>query len=198
MGNIAKAGQNYKAPTGTVDLILDVEVAKERKVLLDRIAEARDEAKGRLVTPKLKKLNEELAALTDREREHLHKLRFTKLPGMEWADLAAKFPPRLESQFDQDLGYNHHAASIAAAQHTTEAGKPVTVELLPIPEGPRDPEAEYVTANGVDYLVGLLDDEDWETILTVGAGWDIDNIVSVNLNLNVLQASNRLGRLKKD
>jgi hypothetical protein len=183
MGNIAKAREGYKPPTGTVQVVLDAEVAKERKLLLDRIAEARDEAKGRLVTPKLKKLNDELDALTEREREHVHVLRITKLPGMEWADLAAKFPPRLDVQFDLDLGYNHHAASIAAAKHTTEAGKPITVELV---------------GDGDDVKEVPLDDDDWATILEVGAGWDVDNIVTLVINLNVIQASNRLGRLKKD
>lgn len=183
MGNIAKAGQSYKPPTGTVQIVLDAEVARERKTLLDQIEAAQVEAKGRLVTPKLKKLNDDLTALTEREREHVHKLRITKLPGMEWADLAAQFPPRLNVQFDLELGYNHHAASIAAARHTTADGKPITVELV---------------EDGNEVKEVPLDDDDWKTILDVGAGWDVDNIVNLIINLNVLQASNRLGRLKKD
>lgn len=176
MGNIAKNREGYKPPTGTVQIVLDVELAKERKLLLDRIEEARAEAQGRLVTPKLKKLNTELEALTERERQHVHKLRMTKLPGVEWGDLADKFPPRLDVQFDLDLGYNHHAVALAAARMST-------VELVE-----NDGAVEEV----------ILDDEDWDTILEIGSGWDIGNIVNLQINLNVLQASNRLGRLKKD
>lgn len=191
MGNIAKAREGYKPATGTVQLVLDVELAKERKLLLDRIDEAREEAKGRLVTPKLKKLNEELADLTEREREHLHKLYIVKMPGLEWNDLSDRFPPRLDVQFDLDLGYNQHAVAMAAARQTA-------VEIVDVPEGPRDPEREYVTVAGVDYLVVPLDDDDWATIVEIASGWDIANIVNLVTNLNVLQASNRLARLKKD
>jgi len=176
MGNIAKNRDGYKPPTGTVQIVLDVELAKERKLLLDRIDAAREEAKGRLVTPKLKKLNDELEALTEREREHVHKLRMTKLPGVEWGDLADKYLPRMDVQFDLDLGYNHHAVALAAARIST-------VELVE-----NDGNVEEI----------ILDDEDWDTILEIGSGWDIGNIVNLQINLNVLQASNRLGRLKKD
>lgn len=202
MGNIAKARQGYKAPTGTVQVVIDAELAKERKTLLDTIDQEEQKlsdevnraavaADGRPATPKLKKLRDELNAmkqqhqeqldaLTKREQEHVHKLRIAKLPGMEWADLVAKFPPRLDVQFDLELGYNHHAASIAAARYTTEAGRPITVEVMD--DGSEVP----------------LDDDDWDAILEVAAGWDVDNIVNLVINLNVLQASNRLGRLKKD
>jgi hypothetical protein len=176
MGNIAKAREGYKPPTGTVQVVIDAEVARERKTLLDQIDAAQDEAKGRVVTPKLKKLRDELDALTEREREHVHKLRMVKLPGVEWNDLADKYPPRLDVQFDLDLGYNHHAVALAAARMST-------VELVE-----KDGAVEEVP----------LDDEDWDTILEVGSGWDIGNIVNLQINLNVLQASNRLGRLKKD
>lgn len=176
MGNIAKARQGYKPPTGTVQIVIDAEIAKERKTLLDQIAVAEDEAKGRTVTPKLRKLREQLDALTEREREHVHKLQMAKLPGIEWNDLADKYPPRLDVQFDLDLGYNHHAVALAAAKTNT---------------------VELVENDGVVEEVPL-DEEDWATILEVASGWDIANIVNLQINLNVLQASNRLGRLKKD
>lgn len=176
MGNIAKAREGYKPPTGTVQVVIDAEVARERKTLLDKIAVAEEESKDRTVTPALKKLRGQLAELTEREREHVHKLRMVKLPGVEWNDLADTFPPRLDVQFDLDLGYNHHAVALAAARKTT-------VELV---------------ENGDEVTEVPLDDEDWDTILEVGSGWDIANIVNLQINLNVLQASNRLGRLKKD
>lgn len=221
MSKISQAREGYKPPTGTVNIVVDAKLAIERKTLMDahaaslealsdQITAEAQKVEQRPATPKLKKLRDELeelqltqqaelVALEEREREHVHKLQMIKLPGVEWNDIADRYPPRLDVQFDLDLGYNHHAVAIAAARHTTASGQPVTVELIDLPEGAaKDPAAEYRTVNGVEYLVGPVDDEDWDTILEVGSGWDLSNIVSLQLNLNVLQASNRLGRLKKD
>jgi hypothetical protein len=206
MGNIAKARQGYKPPTGTLRMVLDVELAKERNTLLKRIGAANDhvdelrrEASGRPVTPKLKKandevlrLNEELQALEEREREHVHLLHMTKLPGIEWNDIADKFPPRVDVQLDIDLGYNHHAVSLVAARVNTVDVKE------PLAEGEqRDEDGTYVEVDGVVHRAELLDDDDWDSIEEIASGWDIANVVNLQLNLNVLQSSNRLGRLKK-
>jgi hypothetical protein len=215
MGNIAKAREGYKPPTGTVQVVLDVELARERNTLLQQQAQEEQTlsteidrvaapAAGRTVPPKLKKLRDEmvalqqrhreqLEALTEREREHLHKLHMTKLAGVEWSDLADKFPPRLDVQFDIDLGYNHHAVAIAAARRSTVDVKEA------LPEGAkRDPEQTYVEVGGVVHRAEPLDEDDWNYILEIASGWDISNIINLQINLNVLQASNRLGRLKKD
>ena len=58
-----------------------------------------------------------------------------------------------------------------------------------------------VKVNGVeidDDKTVPLDDDDWETILTVASGQDIENIVGVVLDLNVMRSARALGRLKKD
>jgi hypothetical protein len=207
MGNIAKGRQTYKPPTATVRMVLDSELAKERNTLLKQIGaanehvdELRRQSGDRPVTPKLKKandeilkLNEQLQALEEREREHVHTLHMTKLPGIEWNDISDKFPPRIDVQMDLDLGYNHHAVALVAAQVNTVDVKE------PVEEGaPLDEDATYVEVNGVTHRAEPLDAEDWEFIQDIASGWDIANIVQVQLNLNVLQASNRLGRLKKD
>ncbi|PYY32353.1 hypothetical protein [Curtobacterium sp. MCBD17_030] len=206
MGNIAKARQTYKPPTGTLRMVLDVELAKERNTLLkqigaanDHVDELRREAGDRPVTPKLKKandevlrLNEQLQALEEREREHVHLLHMTKLPGVEWNDIADKFPPRLDVQLDIDLGYNHHAVSLVAARVNTVDVKE------PLADGEeRVEDATYVEVDGVVHRGELLDDDDWDFIQDIASGWDIANVVNLQLNLNVLQSSNRLGRLKK-
>jgi hypothetical protein len=207
MGNLAKSLQTYTPATGTVKMVLDVELAKERKALLTQISqlngdadELRRELGQRPVTPKLKKVNDHIAEvekqiedLEEREREHLHTLHMTKLPGIEWNDLSDKFPPRLEVQLDLDLGYNHHATSLAAARKNT-----VDVKEALAPGADRDPESTYVDIDGVTHRAEPLDGEDWDFIEQIASGWDIANVVNVQLNLNVMQASNRLGRLKKD
>jgi hypothetical protein len=207
MGNLAKSLQTYTPATGTVKMVLDVELAKERKALLTQISqlngdadELRRELGQRPVTPKLKKVNDHIAEvekqiedLEEREREHLHTLHMTKLPGIEWNDLSDKFPPRLEVQLDLDLGYNHHATALAAARKNT-----VDVKEALAPGATRDPDATYVDIDGVTHRAEPLDGEDWDFIEQIASGWDIANVVNVQLNLNVMQASNRLGRLKKD
>jgi len=207
MGNIAKARQTYKPPTGTVRMVLDVELIKERASLLKEIGAAnehadalRQESGDRPVTPKLKrandallKLHEQLQALEEREREHLHTFLLTKLPGVEWNDLSDKFPPRDGVEFDVEVGYDHQAVALQAARKNTVDVKE------PLADGEQRAEGgTYVEIDGVTYRGEPLDKEDWDFIEEIAAGWDIANLVNVELQLNVLQASSRLVRLKKD
>jgi hypothetical protein len=178
MSKISDARTNYKPRTTTVTVCLDTEVAEQRDVLLTKLAEARQaqEKAGARLTQKspIPKLQAELAALEDREREHMHVLRFTKLDGLEWVNITATHPARPDSADDLSLGYNNHAASIEAAK----------VNGVEIVEGKADPVE--------------LDDDDWATILEVGSGWDVENIVTSVMNLNVLRSARKVARLKKD
>jgi hypothetical protein len=173
---ISSAREGYKPRTATVTVCLDSEIADQRDDLMRALAEAnktKAKANDRLTQKTAAtKLREEIAELEDREREHMHTLRFTKLDGLAWADLTAIYAPRENSAFDQQLGYNHHAAAIHAAK-----------------------------VNGVELVDGetrSIDDDDWSTILEVASGWDVENIVTAVLELNVFHASRAVGRLKKD
>jgi len=173
---ISSAREGYKPRTATVTVCLDSAVSDERDKLMAALAEAekkKTKADGRLTQKsEATKLREQLAELEDREREHMHMIQLTKLEGLAWAELTAQYPARDNSAFDQDLGYNHHAAAIHAAK-----------------------------VNGVELVDGEMreiDDDDWDTILEVASGWDVENIVTVVLRLNVMIAANRVARLKKD
>jgi len=189
LSKISEAREGYTPRTARVTVCLDNAVSDERDALMGRIrevgaeiskAEKSNRADERLtrktkadkLRDDLKQLREDLAALEDREREHMHTLQFTKLKGLQWADLTAIFPPREKVPFDMQLGYNHHAAAIAAAKTNAVelvSGKPTT-----------------------------LDDDDWSTLLDLGSGWDVENIVQTVLDLNVLHGSRAVARLKKD
>ena len=173
---ISAASEGYKPRTNTVTICLDTAVSAERDALMAKLAEAskaKAKAGDRLTQASpVTKLQKQLADLEDREREHMHTLRFAKLDPLAYADITVKHEPREGSHFDASLGYNHHAACIEAAK-----------------------------VNGVeidDDKVVPLDDDDWETILTVASGQDIENIVTVVLDLNVMRSARALGRLKKD
>jgi hypothetical protein len=173
---ISAAREGYTPRTNTVTICLDTGISSERDALMAQLAEAskpKAKANERLAQKSpATKLREEIEALEKREREHMHTLRFAKLSPLEWADVTALYSPRDGSHFDASLGYNHHAAAVHAAK-----------------------------INGVEIVDGevvKLDDEDWAAILEVASGWDIENIVTVVLDLNVLHASRSLGRLKKD
>ena len=177
MTKISDARTNHKPRTTTVTVCLDTEISEERDRLIGKLIEAREAAQkpGARLTQKspIPKLEAELAALEDREREHMHVLRFTKLDGLAWVNITAQHPPRDGSADDASLGYNNHEASLEAAK-----------------------------ANGVEIVEGQaepvkLDDDDWATILEVGSGWDIENIVTAVMTLNVLRSARKVARLKK-
>ena len=175
MSKISSAREAHTVPTMTVTVCLSTKVNEERDVLMTRIreAEAKKGAGDRLsMKTAVQKLREELAAVEDREREHMHVLRFTKMKGLDFANLTAQFPAREKSTLDQQLGYNHHAACLAAAKETG----------LEVVDGADAP----------------IDDDDWATIYDIGSGWDIENIVQANLNLNATGSARLVGRLKKD
>ena len=43
-------------------------------------------------------------------------LTFVELPGLDWATITAKFPPRADSPADRGVGFNAHAVSVEAAK----------------------------------------------------------------------------------
>lgn len=174
---ISAASEGYKPRTKSVTICLDTSVSAERDALMAKLAEAnkaKPKAGDRLTQASpVPKLQKQIAELEDREREHMHTLRFAKLDPLVYADITVKHEPREGSHFDASLGYNHHAACI-------EAAKVNGVEI--------DDDDKTVA----------LDDDDWKTILTVASGQDIENIVGVVLDLNVMRSARAVGRLKKD
>lgn len=203
MGAIAAAAEGYITPWTVVDIWLDSAQTSKRPAAIGRLdtAErlvdslekapaAEDGSDKPLGNPELKRARQqvtryrrELADIETAEREHAHRLRFEKVPGLVWSDIAATYPPRPTSQVDQRVETNYHAAGIHAA-------KVSGVRLVEDPEG----TYEY---QGRKWRGEPIDDDDWRVITTIGSGWDAERIAWANLELNVLHASTQLERLSK-
>ena len=175
MSKISDIAQNYRPPTRTVIVMLtpNDDAMRRREELLTAIVDVEKAAGERLARKApTAKLREELAALEKSETKFMRTLRFTKLDGIKWAELTAKYGPREDVAFDAQLGYNHHAVALIAAK----------VNGTDVTDGAEEP----------------LDDADWETIHKVASGWDIENIATAVLEMNVMRSARTIGRLKKD
>lgn len=109
------AAAHRARPSKDVKIILDADLASERENLLAEI-EALQGREMRLgeVDP-ADELRGRLEALTDAALDALVVLRFTRLPGREWAALTSKNPVRADVPIDRHYGYNYDAVCEAAA-----------------------------------------------------------------------------------
>jgi len=98
-------------------------------------------------------------------------LKFTELPGNEWAEITARCPVRPTVPLDTAYGYNIHAASTFAA---SESGVQV------------DGDTEIP-----------LSDETWQKLLGRLSGSDFAAVASVVFGLNVWAPQQRVKALKK-
>lgn len=195
MGNIANTakGAVTKPAGGILKIWLNTDVSSERAEIMRAIEAEETKIDGRLATakktetPKLKQLREQLAAVETREQKHAHELYFEKMPGLDFANLSDLFPPRAGNPTDAEYGFN-------TRQTTMQAAKANGVELI------EDPDGEFETSMrpGKKYKRVPLDDEDWNTIESVGSGFDLNGIENLILNLNVMLSSQMVARWKKD
>lgn len=133
-------------PTIDVPILLAAELVAE-KARLEAIIEAGDS------DPRLGAVSQAVeaqAALDELEAnagDSLITLRFTQLPGEEWASITSKLPPRPGVPIDESIGYNYDKATIHAAKFTNVAGKAFGVRL----------EGETEVAISEDEWVALFD-----------------------------------------
>jgi hypothetical protein len=98
-------------------------------------------------------------------------LRFTEMKGMEWAEVTARSPARVDATIDHRYGYNVHFAATLAAPRS---GKRV--------DG--------------DELVALSDQE-WRDLFEVLSGPDFASIADAMFMLNEHGPAERLDAAKK-
>ena len=115
-------------PTIDVQILLAAELVAEKQ-RLEAIIEAGD-SDPRLgsVSP----VDEAQKALDELEAsagDALITLRFTQLPGEEWASLTSKLPPRPGVAIDESIGYNYDKATISAAKFQDASGRAYGVRL---------------------------------------------------------------------
>lgn len=180
MGNIANQANaaSFKPLKTFVRVWLDSEHTLQRMKLTAEILQEEKLTEGRAVTPKLKKLRDQMDVLNHNAEDFLHVLEFEKVDGQVWTRIAQTVPPRPDVKLDRQLGYNTFEAAIAAAR---VSGKEIQSKDPQDDASPRIP----------------LDKDDWDVLLRDGSGYDIDNIVNTVLDLNVFQASNRIAAAVK-
>lgn len=101
-------------PTKDVQVVLDGELAVERERLMVAFEGASDDQRLAAKSEK-EEIQDALDALTEAASEALVTLRFTRMPGRDWAELTSKHPVRIDVPIDRRYGYNYDAACEAAA-----------------------------------------------------------------------------------
>lgn len=157
-------------PSKDVQVILDGEISQERERLLAELKTADTEQRLASMSP-AEDIEERLQALTEAAQDALITLRFTRLPGREWAALTSKHPVRPDVPIDRHYGYNYDAVSEAAA---AESG---------------------VRAEGDEEIP--LTSEEWAELFDVLSGADIEDIRDAVWALNEWEPNQRLQALVK-
>lgn len=155
------AAAKANRPKKEVTVCLDGDVAEQREELLAKIEQAKAEAAqdARLSGPDnsvVTELTERLEALTMAAQDALVVLRFTRLPGAQWAALTSHHPVRADVPIDRHYGYDYDAVCTAAAVASgarIDDGQPVEMA-----------KAEWVELFDVlsGNEVGLIRDAVWE------------------------------------
>ncbi|QKS17317.1 hypothetical protein HUN59_14840 [Curtobacterium sp. Csp2] len=111
------AAKSAPRPTRDVTVALDAAVEARRKELSDELDAARDNDDPRLAAGRNPaELQQQIDALEAEYAQALVVIRFTRLPGQEWAELTLKNPGRPDVIADTVVGnYNVHAVTRAAA-----------------------------------------------------------------------------------
>lgn len=154
------------------------EAARDARLADPRPAEIEAEAEQVLadLTGKIDALVEERERLS---AGSLVTFRFSQLPGDRWADVAGRFPPRVDVSIDRAYGYNYHEAAKAAA--------PLSGVI--------------VQGSGVDgddtVTLEKPTDEQWATVWTILSGGDFERIAESIWALNDAGPRQRVLNAKK-
>lgn len=170
------------APSRTVRVCVNPEVAKQRAVLLAALDDARvqdsreEDADARLgaappADTRAKDAVAELEKFDEEAARALVEIRFTRLPGTDWAKLTSTFPMRIDVALDRTYGYNFDAVSEAAAR---SSGK-------------------LLTDDGETEITG----DQWDRLFTVLAGHDVEQIRDAVWTLNEYEPQQHVAALVK-
>ena len=118
-------------PYKDVTVCLDDELAAKREQLLDALEQAEnlDAQDQRLSGPNDTHSGPIRAALDElaiAARDAMITLRFTRIPGNEWASLTMHHPVRVDVAIDRRYGYNLDGVYIAAAEYRSGDGTAYT------------------------------------------------------------------------
>lgn len=173
-------------PFRDVTITLDADIAEKRAVLKEELEAARAEAANdqRLtaVNPREAEIQGKLDELYELTEDSLITLRFTRLPGDQWAEVTARCPVRLDAPIDSVYGYDMHKAARLAA--------PLCGVLV---------EGDELVPLRVEKATGEHEGiDEWRDLFATIAGVEYIAIIDALYDLNVYEPSNRVDQLKKE
>ena len=164
-------------PTKDVTIILDEEINKERALLLAEL-EAADDEQRLGAKNAADEIRERLDALQQAAEEAGETLRFTRIPGRDWAALTSRNPVRIDSPIDRHYGYNIDAVTEAAARFRDKNGRAY---------GHRIENGEPVDISA----------EEWDDIYELQSGTEVTDIRDAIWALNEYEPQQRIQALVK-
>lgn len=180
--DVLAAAKAAPRPFQDVTVSLDDDVANRRAELHDQLAAARANPDARLASKSAPELiQEQLDELMDLTADQLVTLRFTRLPGNVWADIAARCPARLDAPVDRHFGYNMQAAALIAAPLCG-------VRMVGDTEVPLRVEAATEEHPAINQ---------WNDLFATIAGTEATQIESAIFDLNVYGPQQRVSELVK-
>lgn len=156
------ASAREQRPTKDVQILFG-DAAREREALEEQLKTA--DRDGRLGAPsEADQIQQQIDALDEASINSLERLRFTRLNGRDWAELAAKNPARGDVAVDLHYGYNFAAVCEAAAKFKDPKTGRVYAHLLEgdEPVALTDEEWDGLFAEAAGSQVGLIYDAIWE------------------------------------
>jgi hypothetical protein len=170
---VARASRPYR----DVPVTLDGEVAAERDRLAEMLGTASNDVRLGAKS-EAQEIQEKIDELTLDASDKLV-LRFTRLPGRDWARITSRHPVRPGVGIDMHFGYNYDAVCEDAATYSD----PKTQESF----GALIEDGERVE----------LSREEWAELFDVLAGSDIESIRDAIWGLNEYEPEQRLQALVK-
>lgn len=170
-------------PFRDVVVSLDADVSERRAELVEALAKARANPDARLAAKSaLDLIQEQLDELLALTADSLVTLRFSRMSGVDWAEVTARCPVRLDAAIDRQYGYNMHAVCALAAPLSgvrVEGG-----ELVPL----------VVSAASA----GVPAVNEWADLLTTVSGFEFGLIVDAIYELNEYEPASRVASLVKE
>lgn len=171
------AAARSQRPTKDVQILLG-DAGRERAALEEQLRTADNDVRLASVSP-AEEIQQQIDALDEASAGALERLRFTRLNGRDWAELAAKNPARGDVAVDLHYGYNFAAVCEAAARF-------------------KDPKTGRAYGHVVDgdELVELTDEE-WDGLFAEAAGSEVARVYDAIWELNEFQPAQRVQELVK-
>jgi len=177
------AAKSAARPTREVTVSLDADVSDKRAALQAELEAARANPDARLATKSAPELvQEKLDELLTITADSLIALRFSRMPGDEWAEITARCPVRIDAPVDRQYGYNMHAVCRLAAPLCgvrIEDGKEVALEVVPASAG-----------------VPAVDE--WADLFTTISGHEFGLVIDAIYELNEYEPAQRVAQMKKE